>query len=117
MGDKVTDSARAAIDLAHLKQYTGGDMRLETEILSMFVPNARGYVEQMIGAESAEAWQHAAHALKGVARGVGAFGLADVAEILESRYTMEKAERDALLTDLQSQLNAVEDFVAAHLGN
>ena len=83
----------------------------------MFVPNARGYVEQMAEAESAQAWQHAAHALKGVARGVGAFLLADLTEALETRFAADGAERRTLLAELQGELHNVERFVAAHLAD
>ena len=110
------DSHEGVIDLVHLKQYTGGDPNLEKEILTMFVPNVRGYVEQMAAAEAARTWEHAAHALKGVARGVGAFGLADAAESIEHSYSDDETARRDLLTDLQARLEEVERFVRSHLG-
>jgi len=72
------------IDTAHLARYTMGDVKLERELLGMFdaqleelltaLENARGDVR---------AWKLAAHTLKGAARAVGAFPLAETALALE----------------------------------
>ena len=105
----------SAVDLAHLAQYTGGDSDLEKEILGMFVPSVRGYEQQLAEAMEPLKWQHAAHAMKGVARGVGAFVLADLAEALEQHYPQSENDRQDALKQLQRQISAVEQAIEDHL--
>jgi HPt (histidine-containing phosphotransfer) domain-containing protein len=70
------------IDIEHLKRMTLGDASLEREVLAMFSAQAAG----LIGAlEASPADAGAlAHTLKGSARAIGAFGVADAAGDLEA---------------------------------
>ncbi len=72
------------IDTAHLARYTMGDVKLERELLSMFDTQ----LEELLAALEAargdvRKWKLAAHTLKGAARAVGAFSLAETALALE----------------------------------
>lgn len=111
-GEIVTQEGAAdVLDLAHLDQYTGGDRDLEKEILGMFLPSVEGYLEQMRQASSATEWHHAAHAMKGVSRGVGAFKLADLAEANEHRFPDQDAQREAMIDELKAHVSAVASFI------
>ena len=70
------------IDIEHLKRMTLGDAGLEREVLAMFTAQAAG----LIGAlEASPADAGAlAHTLKGSARAIGAFGVAEAAGDLET---------------------------------
>jgi HPt (histidine-containing phosphotransfer) domain-containing protein len=70
------------IDIEHLKRMTLGDASLEREVLAMFSAQAAG----LIGALEALAADAGAlaHTLKGSARAIGAFGVADAADDLEA---------------------------------
>src|ERR1700716_2373934 len=70
------------IDIAHLKRMTLGDAGLEREVLAMFAGQAARLIEALAGlpAEAGEL----AHTLKGSARAIGAFPVADAAEGLEA---------------------------------
>jgi HPt (histidine-containing phosphotransfer) domain-containing protein len=70
------------IDDAHLARMTLGDRRLEREVLELFVRQAALTLRRMIGAEPRLA-AAAAHTLKGSARGIGAWRVAQAAEQLE----------------------------------
>ena len=69
------------IDFAHLRRMTLGDASLEHEVLAMFSAQAVGLVGALatlpsdVGALT--------HTLKGSARAIGAFGVADAAACLE----------------------------------
>ena len=66
--------AGAAVDLAHLARYTGGDAALNAEILRLFDNQASELVEQLkaiLEARDAKSWKAAIHTLKGAARGIG----------------------------------------------
>jgi HPt (histidine-containing phosphotransfer) domain-containing protein len=70
------------LDLDHLNRMTLGDASLEHEVLAMFAAQAAG----LVGALAALPPDAGAlaHTLKGSARAIGAFGVADAAESLET---------------------------------
>jgi len=70
------------IRLGHLKRMTLGDIRLTREVLGMFASQTAQLIEAL-DAEPARA-AALAHTLKGSARAIGAFGVANAAEALES---------------------------------
>lgn len=72
-----------AIDLDHLEQYIGSDTALRDEILTIFDEQARMWVDRLDPSEDDEIWRNAAHALKGAARGVGAWQVGDLCEAAE----------------------------------
>jgi HPt (histidine-containing phosphotransfer) domain-containing protein len=70
------------IDIEHLKRMTLGDASLEHEVLAMFSAQAvslTGALDRLPADAGA-----LAHTLKGSARAIGAFGVADAAESLET---------------------------------
>ena len=70
------------IDTEHLKRMTLGDAGLECEVLAMFSAQA----VRLIGALDTMPSDAGAlaHTLKGSARAIGAFGVADAAVVLEA---------------------------------
>jgi HPt (histidine-containing phosphotransfer) domain-containing protein len=70
------------IDFEHLKRMTLGDAGLEQEVLAMFAAQSA----QLIGrlADLPEDAPTLAHTLKGSARAIGAFAVADAAARLEA---------------------------------
>jgi HPt (histidine-containing phosphotransfer) domain-containing protein len=69
------------IDIAHLQRMTLGDASLEREVLAMFAAQAAGLLQALANwpADAAAL----AHTLKGSARAIGAFAVADAASSLE----------------------------------
>jgi HPt (histidine-containing phosphotransfer) domain-containing protein len=70
------------IDMDHLQRMTLGDARLEREVLTMFSAQAASLIGSLT-ALPADA-PALAHTLKGSARAIGAFGVADAAGHLEA---------------------------------
>jgi HPt (histidine-containing phosphotransfer) domain-containing protein len=70
------------IDFAHLRRMTLGDASLEHEVLAMFSAQAVGLVGALATLPSDAAML--THTLKGSARAIGAFGVADAAGSLEA---------------------------------
>jgi len=70
------------IDFAHLKRMTLGDASLEQEVLAMFAAQSAKLIGTLatLPAEAGAL----AHTLKGSARAIGAFGVADAAARLEA---------------------------------
>jgi HPt (histidine-containing phosphotransfer) domain-containing protein len=69
------------IDLEHLRRMTLGDAGLEREVLAMFAGQTARLIEAMAALPKEAAEQ--AHTLKGSARAIGAFAVADAAEAFE----------------------------------
>jgi len=83
------------IDHIHLERMTLGDRSLEREVLEIFARQTAMTLERIAGAGPARA-AAAAHTLKGSARGIGAWRVAEAAERLEHAAT-GAADEAALL--------------------
>ncbi len=104
-----------AVDFGHLVTYAGGDMALVEEVLGLFREQAAMWVRLLDPQAPAEAWRDAAHTLKGSARGIGAFALADACEAAElaaggvgERTVLVERVKDALdlaLADIAAWLH------------
>ncbi len=70
------------IDIEHLQRMTLGDASLEREVLAMFSAQAAGLIGKL--ATMPPDAIALAHTLKGSARAIGAFGVADAASDLEA---------------------------------
>ena len=96
----VPTHVNSVLNLDHLNQYTLGDRDLQTELLGMFLEQLDAQSRILEAAETASSWSQAAHTLKGAARAVGAFDLADIAEQLEDADFADEESRLAGLRDL-----------------
>jgi HPt (histidine-containing phosphotransfer) domain-containing protein len=94
----------SSIDQVHLERMTLGDRDLEREVLAIFARQTAMTLERIVGAGPACA-AAAAHTLKGSARGIGAWRVAEAAERLEQAATSA--------ADEASMLSALEDLEAA----
>jgi HPt (histidine-containing phosphotransfer) domain-containing protein len=107
------------IDIAHLEQYTGGDARLNAEVFQLFSRHCVGTLRLLHDLQQApqrKAWRDAAHALKGAALGIGAFGIADAAgdaEALDPESAPMQAA--AVLRTLSERSEVVQAFIEAYL--
>ncbi len=106
-GESAGPASARPVDLAHLSRQTMGDRDLEREILQLFVQQALA-VRGRIATATLEERLLLAHSLKGSARGVGAFAVADCA------VKLEESPGDKRVVDRLERLIAeVRDFVAA----
>lgn len=102
------------IDLDHLSRMTLGDAELEQEVLAMFAEQA----VRLLGAMTnlpAEAGP-LAHKLKGSARGIGAFAVADAAAHLETAIRTGHNRPDALaaLKEAVAEVRAAIAVILKH---
>ena len=103
-----------AVDFGHLETYAGGDMALVEEVLGLFREQAALWVRLLDPAAAAEAWRDAAHTLKGSARGIGAFTLADACEAAELAGP-DVGERTVLVNRVKDALDIALADIAAWL--
>lgn len=85
---------QTAIDITHLRQMTLGERSLEREVLVLFADQARDQADRLATMPPDAA--ALAHTLKGSARAVGAFGVADAAQSLEAALRAKTGLADAL---------------------
>ena len=99
------------IDIVHLRRMTLGDVSLEREVLAMFSAQAVGLAGALAALPSDA--PALAHTLKGSARAIGAFGVADAAACLEALIQNggDPAEALADLTDAVAQARAAIDAI------
>ena len=101
-----------AVDFAYLENYAAGDMALVDEVLGLF----REQVElwrPMIRVEAGRGWGDAVHTLKGTARGIGAFALAEACDRAE-KSEKEPERAPPLLEAVHDALDAALADVAAY---
>ena len=78
------DGTAKPIDLVHLSTQTMGDRALEAEVLGMFLDHSGAYVAKLRNASQPADRKLAAHTLKGAARAIGAWELAELAQDAEA---------------------------------
>lgn len=104
------------LDLEHLGHYTIGNRELEEELLRLFRAQLRTQSRIIAETTDAEAWRFATHTLKGVARAIGAWAIAETAEQLEHLgEARDSARRRRLLDALEGQIAACEREIARAL--
>ena len=104
---KDVESDTPVIDLGYLQLFTLGDSALQNEVLGLFreqVASSVSALRKSIADDDCASWRMAAHTLKGSARAVGAFRLAQEAE---------RAERDN--ATLNSRARGAERIAIAAL--
>ncbi|MBB3234183.1 Hpt domain-containing protein [Phyllobacterium endophyticum] len=106
-GEKSKPSRKRPIDLVHLTRETYGNRALETEILSLFSRQTCGIVDRLLHANTDERVR-LAKSLKGSARAVGAFRVAEMAEAIEQAPSDSRKIRD-----MEPVIDDVRDYIAA----
>lgn len=111
--ENAAQSHPALLDDAHLATITGGDTALALDVLNIFSDNASAYVRKLREAQSSDDWHDAAHTLKGSARGIGAWQLADLCERAEKLSSKGgPADRSIALGDISCAVSKVVAAIA-----
>jgi HPt (histidine-containing phosphotransfer) domain-containing protein len=110
------EQAESVIDEDHLGRMTLGDRSLEREVLEIFARQTTLSLSRLAGAEPARA-AAVAHTLKGSARGVGAWRVAQAAERLE-QVASGKGDDEAIqaaIAQLEAASIEVREAIGARL--
>jgi HPt (histidine-containing phosphotransfer) domain-containing protein len=110
--------ADPVVDMEHLARYTGGDTALNAEILRLFDSQANDLVARLrsiLDARDAKSWKEVTHTIKGAARGIGAFSMADAAAKLEPLdLATDRATALTGLDALDARTAAVANFIRSY---
>jgi len=107
--EKSGQESAAILNEAHLARQTMGDTELQREVLALFIAEAERLLRQVHEAKEPAMRVGRVHALKGLARNVGAERLARAAAATESEAAKEKG-------DLAPLGAAVQEVIAHLLG-
>lgn len=108
----------ALVDLAHLARYTGGDEALNVEVLRLFDEQATELVARLhsvLMARDAKSWKLVTHTLKGAARGIGAFALADACAFAEPIDPADESHAAPALKAVANRAEGVQAFIRTYL--
>lgn len=109
-------NAGRPVDLAHLARYTLGNQSLEYEVLQLFHDRSDLLLQRLKAADEDKAWADAAHAIKGSARAVGAWHVANSAEYAEALRGKERmAGSQGVLQDMERLIGEAKSYIAALL--
>jgi len=109
---------QALVDLAHLARYTGGDEALNAEVLRLFDEQATVLVSQLqaiLDAHDVKSWKHVTHTLKGAARSIGAFQLADACAFAEPIDPADEDHAEPALEAVLQTAEGVRGFIRDYL--
>ncbi len=102
---------RRPIDLVHLARQTMGNRDLELEILKLFDTQLEGQVARVKSTESSADLALPLHTIKGMALGVGARAIEDLARRAEQQVTENGALTAELLADLEVAVAEAHAFI------
>ena len=110
--------AETPVDIAHLDRYTGGERAINEEVLRLFETSCHEILGKLdallqdgLPPETAGQWRDTAHTLKGAARGIGAFDLADAAALVEQSGAGERMVAIEALQRLKQKAALVQAFI------
>lgn len=111
-GQALNPEFNRPVDLVHLARYTLGNRALEREVLVLFHAQCKIYLQRLEEAGEDKAWADAAHTIKGSARGIGAWPIANCAQSAE---TLKGAAREKgcgeALRELESLMDEARDYI------
>jgi HPt (histidine-containing phosphotransfer) domain-containing protein len=97
------------VDYQHLEIQAAGDLGVMREVLALFVTHSEQVIAELERTSDKETWKQWAHTLKGSARGVGAFAMAEAAAIAEANL-MDRSK----LEPLKVAFAEARNFIGRH---
>lgn len=113
MVERADVSTAPILDRGHLGRQTFDDAELQAELIALFLGQCAKLAPVIEGEADARARADAAHTLKGGARGIGAFAVAQAAEAVEKTLREEGTAAPGALGSLREAIAAFEAHVRA----
>lgn len=102
----------AIIDCDHFHTMTGGDRDLQSEVLAIFAEQSELWRRLLIPDAPVHTWRDAAHTLKGSARGLGLWALAEACETAEALARNGVKDGPVISAELAKVRTALDDAQA-----
>ena len=104
-------TADRPVDLVHLARHTLGNRDLEREVLRLFVRQSRMCLARLRAAHSSAERRSAAHTIKGSARGIGAWRIAELADAFEHLPDSAEKVDERDYADLTAAIESANDYI------
>ena len=101
--------AAKPVDYDHLRIQAAEDLGVMREVLALFVTHGEQVIGELERASDQKIWKQWTHTLKGSARGVGAFAVAEAAADAE-RHLLDKSK----LAPLKVAFAEARTFIGLH---
>ena len=101
------------IDRAHLDRMTGGDASLASEVLELFAEQVSMWERVLDPTAKTEDWLVGAHTIKGSARGIGAWDLAEICGAAEEDAKARDLTRDERRVWTEAILKRLDEVVVS----
>lgn len=98
-----------AVDYEHLRNQAAGNIDVMREVLGLFETHCEQVLAELENAKDAKAWKQWTHTLKGSARGIGAFAVAEAAAEAE-RHSLDKS----MLAPIRAAFAEARAFIGKH---
>jgi HPt (histidine-containing phosphotransfer) domain-containing protein len=102
-------TAARPVDYDHLRAQAAENIGVMREVLVLFVTHCEQVIGELERASDEKSWKQWTHTLKGSARGVGAFAVAEAAADAE-RHMLDKTK----LQPLKSAFADARAYIGAH---
>jgi len=102
-------AAAKPVDYDHLHIQAAGDFGVMREVLALFVTHSEQVIGELERTNEEKAWKQWSHTLKGSARGIGAFEMAEAAADVE-RHLLDKSK----LARLKAAFEDVRSFIGGN---
>lgn len=103
--------AMRPIDLVHLAKQCLGDHQLEHEILRMYDATVDSYMRRLKAATNTSDMALTLHSIRGASAGVGAFTIAELANVAECDLRAGQVVNPETLADLGLAVEEVRSFI------
>jgi HPt (histidine-containing phosphotransfer) domain-containing protein len=102
-------TAAKAVDYDHLRVQAADNVGVMREVLELFLTHGQQVIGELERANDEKAWKQWTHTLKGSARGVGAFAVAEAAADAE-RHMLDKTK----LAPLKAVFAEARAYIGRH---
>ena len=102
------------IDINYLNELTTGDLKIERELMQLFVDRSIEKIDKMTVAlenDDNEMWNEASHALKGAAGAIGAWDFMRLAESAQKVKNDTKSKKSKILDKIKIDNDLVLNFI------
>lgn len=97
------------VDYDHLQTQAAGDLGVMREVLALFITHTEQVIGELEQTQDERVWKQWAHTLKGSARGIGAFEMAEAAADAE-RHLLDRSK----LARLKAAFDDARAFIGRH---
>jgi len=102
------------VDLSNMREITGGDKELETELFQVFIKCGEESLAELTNmcADGVQPdWKEQSHSIKGEAANLGATKLALLCQQSQTSFALSAAEKRAILDQIKAEWVVVKTYL------